>query len=779
MPIVNIIKKASSYILGYDESADKDDQIYEDNEVLFCKNNICVHPPAFARQESDILHYPGYLTVTTKTFVDQYNNAKRPTLMLTWIPNATLRKCPSTVENSIIHRQFSEELKQNKFLQHLNEKNALKNGSQTSLISTHSIVSNNTNPFLEPYFCNSPLPDKKVLNNENGDNFDAISVSSSSDKASVSTHSRDDAADDEDVFTVGIESQPIKEETEDEIQLKRELEPLLGGEGGVDTVPNMKLPLPFQTQQSVTSVNITIANPRIQNHDISPTESVKQQSDKFMRTLSTSSQDDNFSPNWMTPELFAYKHNLSFPDSATASPVVTRKQVPLKCRRFSVDLSQMRSLRLFFNDENCTSGQLVIASRESQYKILHFHHGGLDHLAQVLHQWHCLLHNIKLAPGTLGNDEPNLPYRQFMVCRPEVKKSELHPDEDNVNKITTDYFYGTLLNEKGQIEDDLLLRKCVFFGGLEKSLRKTVWPFLLHCYSFASSFEDRAVLLEIRKQEYEALTRRRLYSMSPEEQAQFWRTVQCVIEKDVIRTDRGNPYFAGDDNPNIEIMKNILLNYAYYNPGLSYTQGMSDLLAPVLCEVQNESETFWCFVGLMQRAIFVCTPTDNDIDKNLSYLRELIRLMVPKFHEHLEKHTDSMELLFCHRWILLCFKREFTEPVAIRMWEACWSNYLTDYFHLFLCLAIIAVYADDVIAQDLRTDEMLLHFSSLAMYMDGQVILRKARGLLHQFRQLPRIPCTLSGLCKRCGPGMWDSGHHPAIECIGHTDEEHCSLAVD
>lgn len=65
------------------------------------------------------------------------------------------------------------------------------------------------------------------------------------------------------------------------------------------------------------------------------------------------------------------------------------------------------------------------------------------------------------------------------------------------------------------------------------------------------------------------MTRRRLYSMSPEEQASFWRTVQCVIEKDVVRTDRGNPYFAGEDNPNIEIMKNILLNYAYYNPGLS------------------------------------------------------------------------------------------------------------------------------------------------------------------------------------------------------------------
>ena len=47
---------------------------------------------------------------------------------------------------------------------------------------------------------------------------------------------------------------------------------------------------------------------------------------------------------------------------------------------------------------------------------------------------------------------------------------------------------------------------------------------------------------------------------------------------------------------------------------------MSDLLAPVLCELKNESETFWCFVGLMQRAIFVCTPTDNDIDQTMTNL---------------------------------------------------------------------------------------------------------------------------------------------------------------
>lgn len=100
--------------------------------------------------------------------------------------------------------------------------------------------------------------------------------------------------------------------------------------------------------------------------------------------------------------------------------------------------------------------------------------------------------------------------------------------------------------------------------------------------------------------------------------------------------------------------------------------------------------------------------------------------------EFAESQCSFLFLLFCgkgrvNKWNksyvyqthCRCFKREFTEAVAIRMWEACWSNYLTDYFHLFLCLAIIAVYADDVVAQDLRTDEMLLHFSSLGKRFFG------------------------------------------------------------
>lgn len=59
------------------------------------------------------------------------------------------------------------------------------------------------------------------------------------------------------------------------------------------------------------------------------------------------------------------------------------------------------------------------------------------------------------------------------------------------------------------------------------------------------------------------------------------------------------------------------------------------------------------------------------------------------------------------------------------MWEACWAHYQTDYFHLFICLAIVALYGEEVVQQQLPADEMLLHFSSLAMHMNASFVLRK------------------------------------------------------
>ncbi|XP_012214749.1 TBC1 domain family member 16 [Linepithema humile] len=734
MPLPNILRKASSYILG-DCGQDNRRVIYQDGEALFCKNNVCVHPPTLMRQHADVVHHPGYMTITCKL----NKNSNLPTLHLSWIPNTTLRKHPTTLENlsvrnAAMHRddddstsprlQIGEKTTRGDALNVLNTRHEPENENENDNGNGKLDVCLEAK---EPVNCG----DCERVCSGSSYGYDFLrrrDPSTAGDGESIEAENRPDS--DSTTVTRNEKNGDLKERSANENDAK-----------SVDEEPR----LPFRDDVSVKSRSLSLTS-----------------TCSLSISMSTDAEE---MPSWMrSPELLALQHNLAFPESATASPVTLRRAH--RCRRFSVDLSEMRSLRLFFADPACTCGQLVVASRESQYKILHFHHGGLDRLATTLHQWHQLLY-----PRLSTDTEETLPYRHFMVCRPEVSRDELHPEEGQVPMITS-LAWKDLLNERGQMEDDLALRKGVFFGGLEPALRKIVWPFLLHCYSYQSTYEDREQIDAIRRQEYEEIQKRRL-SMNPEQAERFWRNVVCIVEKDVVRTDRANPYYAGEGNANIEIMKNILLNYAVYNCRLGYTQGMSDLLAPLLAELNSEIDAFWCFAGLMQRSVAVCTPTDTDMDRNLCYLRELVRIMVPDFYAHLQKHADALELLFCHRWILLCLKREFPTDIALVMWEACWVNYLTDHFHLFLCLAIMCVYADDVIAQDLRTDEMLLHFSSLAMYMDGNIILRKARGLLHHFRQLVRLPCTLAGLCRQCGPGMWDSTHDPVIECVGHEDA-HC-----
>ncbi|XP_076752049.1 TBC1 domain family member 16 [Xylocopa sonorina] len=762
MPLPNILKKASSYILG-DCNQDNRRTMYQDGEALFCKNNVCVHPPTLMRQNSDVVHHPGYMAITCRV----NKNSNVPTLHLSWIPNSTLRKHPTTLENlsakkaadctahrdvdiTSHHSQISEES--------CDLKCEYETG--TEKVDVCLEVKEPINCGDCERVCSGGFPRNGRHGNDDAETRNDDRESLCEDPTLLRSESKETSATNrqENYHRSDSSSVIIHEESDHSISLNRLRSESLGSKNDENQwCKDSKISETHESDRK--SLDEELRYPYCDD------VSLKSRSMSLTSTCSLSvgmSSEVEEIPSWMrSPELLALQHNLTFPESATASPVTLRRAH--RCRRFSVDLSEMRSLRLFFADPACTSGQLVVASRESQYKILHFHHGGLDRLAATLHQWHQLLY-----PRLDTDTEETLPYRHFMVCRPEVSRDELHPEEGQVPMITS-LAWKDLLNERGQVEDDLALRKGIFFGGLEPALRKIVWPFLLHCYSYQSTYDDREQIDAIRRQEYDEIQKRRL-SMGPEQAEHFWRNVVCIVEKDVVRTDRGNPYYAGENNPNIEIMKNILLNYAVYNSRLGYTQGMSDLLAPLLAELNSEIEAFWCFAGLMQRSVAVCTPTDVDMDRNLCYLRELVRIMVPDFYAHLQKHTDALELLFCHRWILLCLKREFPTEVALVMWEACWVNYLTDHFHLFLCLAIMCVYADDVIAQDLRTDEMLLHFSSLAMYMDGNLILRKARGLLHHFRQLVRLPCTLAGLCRQCGPGMWDSTHDPVIECVGHDD---------
>lgn len=296
MPLPELIKRASSYFLGLEFDDNEEPPDYVDNEVLFCKNNVCVHPPTIARHELDIVHHPGYLTVTTKVFTDQHNNAKRPTLFLNWIPNSTLKKCPSAVETSP-----SDELGCG--IRTTNPQAIPRQKSQQE-------KTRNTN-------------NQRNANNENAfsDSSDTTSINSNSDRQSIKSNDTRYTQND---TTAGLSSSS-KPTVKSADSNKDDVFVSLDKEDSKEPVYEFDRHV---RSQSMTSVNITISNPTVENVDLTP-DSV---SGSFMRSLSLSSCDEG-NPNWMsTPEFLALKHNLVFPDSVHSSPVPQRRQ-PLKCRR--------------------------------------------------------------------------------------------------------------------------------------------------------------------------------------------------------------------------------------------------------------------------------------------------------------------------------------------------------------------------------------------------------------------------------------------------------------
>ncbi|XP_064584993.1 TBC1 domain family member 16 isoform X2 [Zonotrichia leucophrys gambelii] len=700
-----------------------------DGDIIYSKNNVCVHPPELLQGIGE--HHPGYLCLYMEK--DELLGA---TLMLAWVPN------------SRIQRQDEEALRYVTPEGSPVRKAPRKRGRHGPGLATASPPQHRGAP--------SPGGDSEGLPVSQPPRDGVPSSEGEKLAQSARPAPQPPRSDSGTPSTVSSQEEPCRSEgTEEGLDCRED-------EGSLElSADDVSRDSTFDSDSDAFSSPFCL----------SPISEAlgKSSSSVFMDSESRDTCDNRMTCSTSSASSLDTSAQFQENNGQTQSTRWDEQQkvfaLEQVCGVFRVDLGQMRSLRLFFSDEACTCGQLVVASRESQYKIFHFHHGGLDKLCEVFQQWkYCTETQLK---EQLADEKTCM---QFSIRRPKLPSSETHPEENCQQRLDVAAWLQHL-NEAGQVEEEYRLRKAIFFGGIDFSIRGEVWPFLLHYYSYESTSEEREALRLQKRKEYFEIQEKRL-SMSPDEQKDFWRQVQFTVDKDVVRTDRSNQFFRGEGNPNVETMRRILLNYAVFNPAIGYSQGMSDLVAPLLAEVLDESDTFWCFVGLMQNTIFISSPRDEDMEKQLLYLRELLRLMHPRFHQHLcALGEDGLQMLFCHRWILLCFKREFPEAEALRMWEACWAHYQTDYFHLFICVAIVVIYGDDVIEQQLPTDQMLLHFSNLAMHMNGELVLRKARSLLYQFHLLPRIPCSLHDLCKLCGTGMWDSGFIPAVECSGHHPE--------
>lgn len=262
-------------------------------------------------------------------------------------------------------------------------------------------------------------------------------------------------------------------------------------------------------------------------------------------------------------------------------------------------------------------------------------------------------------------------------------------------------------DREGRLTEVDVLKAMIFRGGIQHELRKELWKYMLNYYEWDSTAKWRT---DRRKQRVDDYYRMKLQwkTISDEQKVKFttMKERENLIEKDVQRTDRTNVYFEGDLNPNLNTMKDILMTYNMYNFDLGYVQGMSDLLAPIMVVMDNEVDAFWSFAGFMAKVESNFLMDQLHIKLQLSNLKALLEFVDSKYSDYMERN-DSSNMYFCFRWILILFKREFSFPDVMRLWEVLWTDLPCKNFHLLICIAILMMKKDDIIGNNYGFNEIL------------------------------------------------------------------------
>ncbi|CAI5511881.1 unnamed protein product [Closterium sp. Naga37s-1] len=274
----------------------------------------------------------------------------------------------------------------------------------------------------------------------------------------------------------------------------------------------------------------------------------------------------------------------------------------------------------------------------------------------------------------------------------------------------------------------------IFYSGMDPQLRSQVWPRLLGYVPWDASHAEREELRQRQITAYNSLLLQ-WQSISEEQARRFtkYRERCSRIDKDVVRTDRHLPFFAGEGNENLERVRRILITYAFYNFDLGYCQGMGDLLAPLLMVLGDEVEAFWAFTAYMETMAPNFHRDQSGMHAQLQALSQLVQLVDPPLYEYLES-VDCLNFFFCFRWILVRFKREFEFEDTCRLWEALWSCHLSQHLHLFVAAAVLKRHRRRIMDEQMEFDSLLKFANDLSCHIDLDAALRDAEAL-----------CVLSG----------------------------------
>lgn len=223
------------------------------------------------------------------------------------------------------------------------------------------------------------------------------------------------------------------------------------------------------------------------------------------------------------------------------------------------------------------------------------------------------------------------------------------------------------------VADVVKLSQDIFYEDMtiKDSLRRGLWMHLLRIFhpSLAKS-QEREVYIEKLRRVYDSLKGKWRSNCTPQVHS-LWDNVR----RDAIRTDPTEEFYHQDSN--VEKLTNITVIYTLEHPGVSYTQGMTDLLSPLLFIMEREDDSYICFAAMLERLKGNFSSWCDGALKKVERLRHLCEVLQPELFHYLTENIQEDVFALFFGMILIDCRREVTFKDSFHLYEVLMASAIT------------------------------------------------------------------------------------------------------
>ena len=144
------------------------------------------------------------------------------------------------------------------------------------------------------------------------------------------------------------------------------------------------------------------------------------------------------------------------------------------------------------------------------------------------------------------------------------------------------------------------------------------------------------------------------------------------IRRDAIRTDPTETFLAGTaglEEDNLEKLVRITMIYTLEHPEVRYTQGMTDVLSPLLYVMEEEEDAYICFAALFTRLKDNFSQWCQGALNKLERLKHLCEVLDPELYSHLTINVTEDPFVLFFGMVLIECRREFTFKDSLHLLE--------------------------------------------------------------------------------------------------------------